>query len=164
MVKVGINGFGRIGRNVFRAALNNPNVEIVAVNDLTDAATLAHLLKYDSVHGVLPVEVEAHENTLVVDGKEIKVLAERDPAALKWADYGVEIVVESTYSFHQARGRCETSGGRREKVIISAIYYKRRHHDCYGCKRRQIRCREAHCHLQRLLHDQLSGSVCQSAE
>lgn len=99
MVKVGINGFGRIGRNVFRAALNNPNVEIVAVNDLTDAATLAHLLKYDSVHGVLPVEVEAHENTLVVDGKEIKVLAERDPAALKWADYGVEIVVESTGRF-----------------------------------------------------------------
>lgn len=99
MVKVGINGFGRIGRNVFRAALGNPNVEIVAVNDLTDAKTLAHLLKYDSVHGVLDLSVEAGENTLIVGGKEIKVLAERDPAQLKWADYGVEIVVESTGRF-----------------------------------------------------------------
>ncbi|CAM5780628.1 MULTISPECIES: type I glyceraldehyde-3-phosphate dehydrogenase [Brevibacillus] len=120
MVKVGINGFGRIGRNVFRAALNNPNVEIVAVNDLTDAATLAHLLKYDSVHGVLPVEVEAHENTLVVDGKEIKVLAERDPAALKWADYGVEIVVESTGRFTKREDAAKHLEGGAKKVIISA--------------------------------------------
>lgn len=120
MVKVGINGFGRIGRNVFRAALNNPNVEIVAVNDLTDAATLAHLLKYDSVHGVLPVEVEAHENTLLVDGKEIKVLAERDPAALKWADYGVEIVVESTGRFTKREDAAKHLEGGAKKVIISA--------------------------------------------
>ncbi|QQE74026.1 type I glyceraldehyde-3-phosphate dehydrogenase [Brevibacillus composti] len=120
MVKVGINGFGRIGRNVFRAALNNPHVEIVAVNDLTDAATLAHLLKYDSVHGVLPVEVEARENTLIVDGKEVKVLAERDPANLKWADYGVEIVVESTGRFTKREDAAKHLEGGAKKVIISA--------------------------------------------
>ncbi|MFC8689352.1 type I glyceraldehyde-3-phosphate dehydrogenase [Brevibacillus porteri] len=120
MVKVGINGFGRIGRNVFRAALNNPNVEIVAVNDLTDAHTLAHLLKYDSVHGVLNVSVEASENTLIVDGKEIKVLAERDPAQLKWADYGVEIVVESTGRFTKREDAAKHLEGGAKKVIISA--------------------------------------------
>ncbi|WP_188066210.1 type I glyceraldehyde-3-phosphate dehydrogenase [Brevibacillus brevis] len=120
MVKVGINGFGRIGRNVFRAALNNPNVEIVAVNDLTDAHTLAHLLKYDTVHGVLNVSVEAFENTLIVDGKEIKVLAERDPAQLKWADYGVEIVVESTGRFTKREDAAKHLEGGAKKVIISA--------------------------------------------
>ncbi|RAT98551.1 type I glyceraldehyde-3-phosphate dehydrogenase [Brevibacillus sp. Leaf182] len=120
MVKVGINGFGRIGRNVFRAALNNPNVEIVAVNDLTDARTLAHLLKYDTVHGVLNVSVEASENTLIVDGKEIKVLAERDPAQLKWAEYGVEIVVESTGRFTKREDAAKHLEGGAKKVIISA--------------------------------------------
>lgn len=120
MVKVGINGFGRIGRNVFRAALNNPNVEIVAVNDLTDARTLAHLLKYDSVHGVLDVEVEAGDSTLFVGGKEIKVLAERDPAELKWADYGVEIVVESTGRFTKRDDAAKHLLGGAKKVIISA--------------------------------------------
>ncbi|EJL43927.1 glyceraldehyde-3-phosphate dehydrogenase 1 [Brevibacillus agri] len=120
MVKVGINGFGRIGRNVFRAALSNPNVEIVAVNDLTDAQTLAHLLKYDSVHGVLDLPVEAGENTLIVGGKEIKVLAERDPAQLKWADYGVEIVVESTGRFTKREDAAKHLEGGAKKVIISA--------------------------------------------
>lgn len=120
MVKVGINGFGRIGRNVFRAALTNPNVEIVAVNDLTDAHTLAHLLKYDSVHGVLDLTVEAGENTLIVGGKEIRVLAERDPAQLKWADYGVEIVVESTGRFTKREDAAKHLEGGAKKVIISA--------------------------------------------
>jgi len=120
MVKVGINGFGRIGRNVFRAALTNPNVEIVAVNDLTDAHTLAHLLKYDSVHGVLDLRVEAGENTLIVGGKEIRVLAERDPAQLKWADYGVEIVVESTGRFTKREDAAKHLEGGAKKVIISA--------------------------------------------
>jgi len=120
MVKVGINGFGRIGRNVFRAALNNPNVEIVAVNDLTDARTLAHLLKYDSVHGVLDADVEAGENTLFVSGKEIKVLAERDPAQLKWAEYGVEIVIESTGRFTKRDDAAKHLEGGAKKVIISA--------------------------------------------
>lgn len=120
MVKVGINGFGRIGRNVFRAALNNPNVEIVAVNDLTDAQTLAHLLKYDTVHGVLDVTVEAGEGTLIVGGKEIKVLAERDPAQLKWKEYGVEIVVESTGRFTKREDAAKHLEGGAKKVIISA--------------------------------------------
>ncbi|GED72688.1 glyceraldehyde-3-phosphate dehydrogenase 1 [Brevibacillus reuszeri] len=120
MVKVGINGFGRIGRNVFRAALSNPNVEIVAVNDLTDAHTLAHLLKYDTVHGVLDLPVEAGENTLIVGGKEIRVLAERDPAQLKWAEYGVEIVVESTGRFTKREDAAKHLEGGAKKVIISA--------------------------------------------
>ncbi|MED4907703.1 type I glyceraldehyde-3-phosphate dehydrogenase [Brevibacillus centrosporus] len=120
MVKVGINGFGRIGRNVFRAALNNPDVEIVAVNDLTDAQTLAHLLKYDTVHGVLDLDVEAGENSLIVGGKEIKVLAERDPAQLKWANYGVEIVVESTGRFTKREDAAKHLEGGAKKVIISA--------------------------------------------
>lgn len=120
MVKVGINGFGRIGRNVFRAAMANPQVEIVAVNDLTDAHTLAHLLKYDTVHGVLDVAVEAGENALFVNGKEIKVLAERDPAQLKWADYGVEIVVESTGRFTKREDAAKHLEGGAKKVIISA--------------------------------------------
>lgn len=120
MVKVGINGFGRIGRNVFRASLSNPNVEIVAVNDLTDAKTLAHLLKYDSVHGRLGAEVEATEGALIVDGREIKVLAERDPAALPWADYGVEIVIESTGRFTNREDAAKHLNGGAKKVIISA--------------------------------------------
>jgi len=120
MVKVGINGFGRIGRNVFRAALNNPDVEIVAVNDLTDAHTLAHLLKYDSVHGTLDLPVIVREDTILVGDKAIKVLAERDPAQLKWAEYGVEIVVESTGRFTKREDAAKHLEGGAKKVIISA--------------------------------------------
>jgi len=120
MVKVGINGFGRIGRNVFRAALNNPDVEIVAVNDLTDAHTLAHLLKYDSVHGTLDLPVDVREDTIHVGDKAIKVLAERDPAQLKWAEYGVEIVVESTGRFTKREDAAKHLEGGAKKVIISA--------------------------------------------
>lgn len=120
MVKVGINGFGRIGRNVFRASLNHPEVEIVAVNDLTDAQTLAHLLKYDSVHGKLDAEVIATDNALIVNGKEIKVLAERDPAALPWGNYGVDIVVESTGRFTNREDAAKHLIGGAKKVIISA--------------------------------------------
>lgn len=98
-VKVGINGFGRIGRNVFRAALNNPEVEVVAVNDLTDANMLAHLLKYDTVHGTLEQDVTVDGDSLVVGGHKVKVLAERDPAQLGWGNLGVDIVVESTGRF-----------------------------------------------------------------
>src|SRR2546423_13895725 len=96
-VKVAINGFGRIGRNIFRAAHEaGTDLEFVAVNDITDAATLAHLLKYDSVYGLFPDEVEAGEGSISVGGDEVKVLAERDPGALPWADLGVEVVIEST--------------------------------------------------------------------
>src|SRR5690606_9008612 len=99
MVKVGINGFGRIGRNVFRAALNNPEVEVVAINDLTDVSTLAHLLKYDTTHGRLDATVEVGEGALIVNGKSIRVFAERDPGNLPWSEHGAEIVVESTGIF-----------------------------------------------------------------
>jgi glyceraldehyde 3-phosphate dehydrogenase len=98
-VKVGINGFGRIGRNVLRAALNNSNVEIVAINDLTDANMLAHLLKYDTVHGTLQADVKVDGEYLIVGGQKVKVLAERDPAQLGWGELGVEVVVESTGRF-----------------------------------------------------------------
>lgn len=120
MVKVGINGFGRIGRNVFRAALNNSEVDIVAVNDLTDVSTLAHLLKYDSTHGKLDATVEHKEGALIVNGKEIKVFAERDPANLPWKDLGVEIVVESTGIFTQKDKASAHLTAGAKKVIISA--------------------------------------------
>ncbi|WP_456277726.1 type I glyceraldehyde-3-phosphate dehydrogenase [Bacillus sp. AK128] len=119
-VKLGINGFGRIGRNVFRAALKNPNVEVVAVNDLTDAKTLAHLLKYDTVHGRLDAEVSVNGNTLVVGGKEVKVLAERDPAQLGWGNLGVDIVVESTGRFTDRADAAKHLEAGAKKVIISA--------------------------------------------
>ncbi|MFK7697747.1 type I glyceraldehyde-3-phosphate dehydrogenase [Paenibacillus sp. HJGM_3] len=120
MVKVGINGFGRIGRNVFRAALNNPEVEIVAINDLTDVNMLAHLLKYDTTHGRLNASVEAGEGALIVNGKSVKVFAERDPGNLPWSQYGVEIVVESTGIFTaKEKAELHLKGGAK-KVIISA--------------------------------------------
>ncbi|AQT85241.1 glyceraldehyde-3-phosphate dehydrogenase Gap [Paenibacillus larvae subsp. larvae] len=120
MVKVGINGFGRIGRNVFRAALNNKDVEIVAINDLTNVATLAHLLKYDTTHGVLDATVEAGEGEIKVNGKSIKVYAERDPQNLPWGSLGVEIVVESTGIFTaKEKAEAHIKAGAK-KVIISA--------------------------------------------
>lgn len=119
-VKVGINGFGRIGRNVLRAALKNPNVEIVAVNDLTDANMLAHLLKYDSVHGILNEEVSVDGDALVVGGHKIKVLAERDPAQLGWGDLGVEVVVESTGRFTKRADAAKHLEAGAKKVVISA--------------------------------------------
>ena len=119
-VRVGINGFGRIGRIVFRAAMGNPDVEIVAVNDLTDAKTNAHLLKYDSVHGTLKANVEATDDTITVDGKKVKVLAEADPAKLPWRDLGVDVVVESTGRFTDAtKAKAHIDAGAK-KVIISA--------------------------------------------
>ena len=120
MIKVGINGFGRIGRNVFRAMMNHPELEVVAVNDLTDSKTLAHLLKYDSVHGKFDGEVQVTENGFSVNGREIKVLAERDPAQIKWADYGVEIVIESTGRFTNRDDAAKHMVGGAKKVIISA--------------------------------------------
>src|SRR4051794_38286050 len=119
-VKVGINGFGRIGRNVLRAALNNSNIDVVAVNDLTDANMLAHLLKYDSVHGRLNVEVSVNGNNLVVNGKEILVKAERNPADLAWGDLGVEVVVESTGRFTKREDAAKHLEAGAKKVIISA--------------------------------------------
>ncbi len=119
-VKVGINGFGRIGRNVFRASVGNPEVEFVAVNDLTSPATLAHLLKYDSILGNLPNRIEAGDDYISVDGRKIKVYAEKDPARLPWADVGAQIVVESTGRFTDAAQAKAHLGATVKKVIISA--------------------------------------------
>jgi glyceraldehyde 3-phosphate dehydrogenase len=120
-IKVGINGFGRIGRNVFRAAFGREDIEIVAVNDLTDANTLAMLLKYDSVHGEFEGEVVAEGNDLIVNGKTVHVLAEKDPAALPWGKLGVDVVVESTGRFTDGKKAiAHIEGGGAKKVIISA--------------------------------------------
>jgi len=120
-VRVGINGFGRIGRNVFRAAHEaGADIEWVAVNDITDPATLAHLLKYDSVYGPFPGEVEARDDAIVVDGKELRVLAERDPAALPWGDLGAEVVIESTGFFTKRDAAAKHLEAGARKVIISA--------------------------------------------
>jgi glyceraldehyde 3-phosphate dehydrogenase len=119
-VKVGINGFGRIGRNVFRTALGNPDIEFVAVNDLTTPATLAHLLKYDSILGNLKNEITHGADFIAVDGNQIKVFAERDPAKLDWASTGAQIVVESTGFFTDAEKAKAHLGSTVKKVIISA--------------------------------------------
>ncbi|MBM7520576.1 type I glyceraldehyde-3-phosphate dehydrogenase [Nocardioides nitrophenolicus] len=121
-VRVGINGFGRIGRNFFRAVrASGADIEIVGVNDLTDNATLAHLLKYDSILGPLDAEVESTDTAITVGGAEIRAFAERDPAALGWGDLGVDVVVESTGFFTDAtKARAHVDGGGARKVIISA--------------------------------------------
>src|ERR687885_665918 len=120
-VRVGINGFGRIGRNAFRAGVESgADIEWVAVNDLTDAATLAHLLKHDSILGRFPGEVTAGDASITVDGKEIRVLAERDPAALPWGDLGVDVVVESTGLFTDRENASKHLETGAQKVVISA--------------------------------------------
>jgi glyceraldehyde 3-phosphate dehydrogenase len=120
-VKVGINGFGRIGRNLFRAAHEaGSDLEFVAVNDLIDAEMIAHLFKYDSILGRFPGEVEAVEDGIAVDGKEIKVLGDKDPAALPWGDLGVEVVIESTGLFTKREGAEKHLAAGAKKVIISA--------------------------------------------
>jgi glyceraldehyde 3-phosphate dehydrogenase len=120
-VRVGINGFGRIGRNAFRAARErDADIEFVAVNDLTDARTLGHLLKYDSTLGPYPGTVEAREASLVVDGQELRVLAERDPGALPWGELGADVVIESTGLFTDRENAAKHLEGGAQKVVISA--------------------------------------------
>lgn len=119
-VKVGINGFGRIGRIALRAALTNPNIEVVAINDLTDANMLAHLLKYDSVHGTLEQDVIVDGEYLVVEGHKVKVIAERDPASLPWKELGVEVVIESTGRFTKREDAVKHLEAGAKKVVISA--------------------------------------------
>ncbi len=120
-IKVGINGFGRIGRNIFRAARHDKDIEIVAVNDITDAKTLAHLLKYDSILGNLEAEIKTEGNVISVDGKPFKVFAEKDPAKLPWKDVGVSVVVESTGRFtDKTEAEKHITSGGAKKVIISA--------------------------------------------
>lgn len=119
-LKMAINGFGRIGRLVFREALKQKDIEIVAVNDLTEAAMLAHLLKYDSVHGVLDAEVSSESDHLIVNGKEIQVFAEKDPAGLPWEKLGIDVVVDSTGVFRNKEGLSKHIEAGAKKVILSA--------------------------------------------
>ena len=119
-IKVAINGFGRIGRLVLRAGLKGKDLEFVAVNDITDAKTLAHLLKYDSVHGIMDAEVKATENSLVINGKEIKTYAVRDPEMLPWKELGVDVVLESTGIFTDRAGAEKHIKAGAKKVVISA--------------------------------------------
>src|ERR1700674_2140766 len=119
-VKVGINGFGRIGRNIMRAALGDTSIDFVAVNDLTSAHTLAHLLKYDSVLGNLHAKVEAKHDTISVDGDEFKVLSMRDPAQLPWKDLGIDIVFESTGLFTQRADAAKHLAAGAKRVVITA--------------------------------------------
>lgn len=119
-IRIGINGFGRIGRNVFRTCQGKKELEIVAINDITNAKTLAHLLKYDSVHGILKANIEAGENTITVDGKQIKIFAEKDPANLPWKELGVDIVIESTGIFTSREKAAKHLTAGCKKVVITA--------------------------------------------
>ncbi|HJZ12672.1 MAG TPA: glyceraldehyde 3-phosphate dehydrogenase NAD-binding domain-containing protein, partial [Acidobacteriota bacterium] len=119
-IKIGINGFGRIGRNLLRCSLGDKDFDFVAVNDITDTKTLAHLLKYDSILGNLPNKVEAKEKSIVVDSDEFIVFAEKDPSKLPWKDLGVSVVVESTGLFTKRPDAAKHLDGGAKKVIISA--------------------------------------------
>ncbi len=145
-VRVGINGFGRIGRNFWRAVhtMGTPGIEIVAANDLGDIKTFAHLLKYDTVLGTLDVDVSAADGTIVAGDQKIKWLAERDPAALPWADLGVDLVIESTGHFTDHAGAHKHIEAGARKVIISAPGQGRGHHDRDGRQRRVLRSGQAH--------------------
>ncbi len=143
-IKIGINGFGRIGRNVMRAALRDRELEFVAVNDLTDAVTLAHLLKYDSVHGTLPVEVRAEDQAIIVDGTRIRVLSERDPAKLPWRELGVNVVLECTGLFTSRDRAASHLAGGAKKVIISAPAKDVDLTICYGVNHESYRPADHH--------------------
>lgn len=119
-IKVGINGFGRIGRNIYRAAINSKELDFIAFNDITDSATLAHLLKYDSALGILDADVKAKDKSLVINGKEIVITAERDPANLPWKSLGVDLVIESTGLFTDRDNAAKHLAAGAKKVIISA--------------------------------------------
>ena len=119
-IKLGINGFGRIGRMVLRAALNNPDVEVTAINDLTDTKTIAHLLEYDSVHGILKARVSVKEDSIIVDDKTIKAMAFKDPEQIPWKDADVDIVCECTGFFRDREGASKHFAGGAKKVLISA--------------------------------------------
>ena len=164
-VRVGINGFGRIGRQALKALLDRhpDDVEVVAINDLFDTATNAHLFKYDSNYGVYPGEVEAREKSFVVNGREIHVTAERDPAAIPWKKFGAQIVIESTGLFTDAT---KAKGARRRwrrKSHHLGARPKRRHHHRPGRQSGSLRSGQAHHHFECLVHDQWSGARRQGA-
>ena len=156
-MRIGINGFGRIGRNFTKALLErHPGVEIVAVNDLTSAAECAHLFKYDSNYGTFPGDVATTSDGIAIDGKTIKVLAERDPGKLPWKDLGVDVVIESTGLFTDAaKARAHIDGGGAKKVIISAPAKGEDITIVLGVNDDDLRSREAPHHLERVVHDEL---------
>ena len=166
-VRVGVNGFGRIGRNFWRAVdaqnvAGTSDIEIVAVNDITDNKSLAHLLKYDSILGRLPYDVSSTDEDIVVDGKGFKGLAVRDPATLPWKDLGVDVVLESTGIFTKREAAAKHLEAGAKKVIISAPATGRGPHRGDGGQRRRLR-RHAGRHLERLVHDELPGAVGEGA-
>src|SRR4030081_3863653 len=159
-IKVGSNGFGRIGRNIMRTALDDKDIQFVAVNDVTDAKTLAHLLKYDSVLGNLPHKVTHTEDTIAVEGKSFKVFKTKDPAEIDWASVGADIVVESTGLFTKGADARRHLRAPVKKVIISAPAPRR----WAGCdlrprrQRKDLRPCKAPCYFQRLVHYELPCS------
>ena len=157
-IKVGINGFGRIGRNVVRAALDRPDIEFVAANDLTDTKTLAHLLKYDSILGPLHAEVKTEADAITVGGRRIKIFAIKDPAELDWSSLGAQIVIESTGKFTEAKDAAKHLRGTVKKVIISAPAKNEDVTIVLGVNDEHVRPRQAQDHFQCLLHHQLSGA------
>ena len=161
-IRVGINGFGRIGRNVFRASLNEPELEFVAINDITDAKTLAHLLRYDSVHGQLDADIVAEDNALVVNGKRIKIIQERDPGKLPWGNFGVDIALESTGLFTAREQASLHLSAGAEKVIISAPAKNPDITVCYGGQPYELRPGLPSHHLERVVYDKLPLSRGQS--
>ena len=162
-VRVGINGFGRIGRNIMRAALGDKNIDFVAVNDLTSAHTLAHLLKYDSVLGNLHAKVEAKADTIAVDGDEFKVLSLRDPAQLPWKDLGVDVVFESTGLFTDRDAAAKHLAAGAKKVVITAPAKGPDFSVVLGVNDEQLRPGEAPHHLERVVHHQLPRAARQGA-
>ena len=157
-VKVGINGFGRIGRNIMRAALGNKDIDFVAVNDLTNAATLAHLLKYDSVLGNLKAKVEVQGDGIAVDGDVFKVVSFRDPAQLPWKDLGVDVVFESTGLFTDRDSAAKHISRRRQARRDYRSRKRAGHHGRDGRESREVRSGEASDHLERVVHDELPGA------
>ena len=155
-IKVGINGFGRIGRNIMRAAMAHKDIDIVAVNDLTDAATLAHLLKYDSILGNLQAPTSARRATgSRVDGDEFQVLAKKDPAQLPWKDLGVDVVFESTGRFTKRDDAAKHLAAGAKRVIITAPAKKPDVTVVMGVNHETYDPAKHHDHLERVLHDQL---------
>ena len=160
-VRIAINGFGRIGRLVFRAGYKNKDVEFVAVNDLADAKTLAHLLKYDSIHGTLNAEVKSTPNAIMVDGKEMKTFAVRDPETLPWRDIGVDVVLESTGKFTDRDGAEKHLKAGAKKVVISAPAKAPDVTFVFGVNSGRLRQEQTSHYLHGILHHQLPGADCE---
>ncbi len=164
MANFGINGFGRIGRNVLRAMSQDQVAQVRAINDLTDTHTLAHLLKWDSVHGKFNGEISYDDQNIIVRGHKIKILKERDPGKLPWKDLGVDVVLEST-GFFTSRDKAELHlAGGAKKVLISAPAKNPGRDHLPRDQRRNLRRGQAHHHLERELHDQLPRAAGQGLE